>query len=222
MKKIYLYNYNTEKSAFCYINVKKSGKNPAFLEICMLVFAVPLNVSFAVFFSLRITLVVKLLASAKSQLHFYVRPTEVKGKGNDGKALLTHLAVQLHDLSLVHKELAVAQGIAVKNVALLVGTDVYPCGEDLAAFYFAIGILEVYLTCAETFYFCTEKLDPRFVLFVNEIIVVSLFVLGDYLSSRVFISQILTSHMAKIKNPQRVKLPRSAIALLGTGADEGT
>ena len=98
----------------------------------------------------------------------------------------------------------------------------YPCGEDLAAFYFTVGILEVYLTCAETFYFCTEKLDPRFVLFVNEIIVVSLFVLGDYFSSRVFVSQILTSHMTKFENPQRVKLPRSAIALLGTGADEGT
>ncbi len=196
---------------------------PLFSEICIFVFAVSLDVSVAVLFCLSVTLVVELFTSAKSQLHFYVRPAEVKGERNNRKSLLTHLTVQLHDLSFVHKELAVAQRISVEDVALFVGTDVYSRGEDLAVFYFAVGVLEVHLTFSQALDLRAEKLDSRFVFLVHEIIVVCLFVLGDYLSSRVLVSQILTSlYQTKIENPQRVKLPRSAIALLGTGADEGT
>ena len=78
-----VYNYNTEKIEFCYINVKKAGLVPLFSEICVFVFAVSLNVSVAVFFCLRITLVVELFASAKSELHLDVGSAEIERKGND-------------------------------------------------------------------------------------------------------------------------------------------
>ncbi len=207
MKNFCLYNYNTEKNAFCYTNVKKAGMIPLFSEICVFAFAVSLNISFAVTFCLGIPLVVELFASAKSQFHFNVRPAEVKGKWDYGKSFLAHLSVQFHDLSFVHKELTVAQGIAVKNVALLVGADVYSRGEDLAALYLAIGVLEVHLTFPQALYLRAEKLDTRLVFLIHEIIVVRLFVLCDYFSSRVLVSQILTSlYQTKIEKSPKGKI----------------
>ena len=97
--------------------------------------------------------------------------------------------MELHDLALVHQKLAVAERLAVEDVAFFVGAYVHSDDEKLAVFDRAVGILKVYRALTDAFYLCAEKSDARFVFLIHEIVVVGFFILCDY-----FVSAFLLCH----------------------------
>ena len=70
--------------------------------------AVTLDIAVSLLFRGIVALVVKLLASAKTDGYLYVCAAEIKRQRNEGKALLRNQAVKLHDLFFVHKKLFLA------------------------------------------------------------------------------------------------------------------
>ena len=121
--------------------------------LSVLLFKRAFHFSFCGTLCIGISLIVKLFASAKTDLHFGPFTLEVYGKRNQSIAFLTHLAKEAHDLFFVHQKLACAVGIAVEDVTLLVRTDMHAEDQQFAVVYSAKGILEVDCTLSERFYF---------------------------------------------------------------------
>ena len=97
--------------------------------------------------------------------------------------------MELHDLLFVHQQSSLAKGIAIEDVAVLVRRDVHTDDEQLTVLNVDIRVLQIHVARANAFDLGAEKLDARFIPFVHEIIVISLFVLGNYFVARLFISQ---------------------------------
>ena len=93
----------------------------------------------------------------------------------------------------MHQELAVAQGLAVENIAMLVGADVDADGVQLAVLDVAVGVLEIDATAADALDLSAVELDACFVLLVYEVVVPCLLILGDDLDSLLFQNSHLLS-----------------------------
>jgi len=155
----------------------------------------PVDFSICVALCDRIALIVHLLASAKTKFYLDVRILEIKRQRDQRHALLCNESVQLHDLALVHKKLATAQGVTVEDIAVLVGAYMHTDNEKLAVLDVAVGVLEVDTSCANALDLGTEKLDASLIFFLNEIVVVRLFVLRCDLDSAVFVRHECSSSL---------------------------
>lgn len=95
---------------------------------------------------------------------------EVYRKGNKGVAILLHLAVQAHDLPLVHEQSAGALGIGIEAVAVLVGGDVHLVNEQLAVLDTAPGIFQIQGALANRLDLRAAQLDTGLIFFFYKIL----------------------------------------------------
>ena len=132
------------------------------------------------------TLVVGLFTLAKAQLHLDAAVLEVEGQGDEGVAVLLLQRLQLADLPFVHQKALGAVGVAVEDIALLVGGDVHLVGVDLAVLGHAEGVLQIGLSAADGLDLGTEQLDTGLVALLHEIVVEGLAVLHRRLDAFLF------------------------------------
>src|SRR5579864_2270343 len=92
---------------------------------------------------LRFTLVPELLALGQSQLHFDSPILEVHSSWNQRQALLLRLADQLANFFAMHQQLSRAQGSMIKDVAVLVGTNMRVQQPDRVVLNQAVRVLQV-------------------------------------------------------------------------------
>jgi len=130
-----------------------------------------------------ISLVVQLFALGQGQLNLDPAVLKVERQRYQGVAVPLDVAVEPHDLPLVHEQLALPQRIAVEEVALLVGADVQPDDEKLAVFDGAIAVLHVHRAGAETLDLGARQGDAGLEGLDDVVIVPGLAVLGDLLGS---------------------------------------
>ena len=137
-------------------------------------------------FGLRdgVPLIVELFTAAQPDLDLEAGALEVDLQGNQGIPLLGHQALELHDLLLMHKEAAIPQGLAVEDIAVLVGADVNADGVELTVYHLAVGVLEVDPATADALDLGAVELDPGLVFFVDEVVMPGFFILGDHLNAR--------------------------------------
>ena len=121
-----------------------------------------------------VALVVLLFASAKAEKHFDVLALEVQLEWNERIALARDKTDELHDLPFMKEKLFFAQGIAVKDIALLLGADMYAEGKDLAVPYVAVGVLEIGTPGTQGFDLRAEQSNTGLVRIFNKIIVMRL------------------------------------------------
>ena len=146
-----------------------------------------LDVALHIAFCGVFALVLKLFAPAKANAYFDVGTAEINFQRNKSHTLLLNSRMELHDLAFMHQKSANTKRIAVENISLFVRADVHSVDEDLAVFDIAPAVLKVHMTGTDAFYFGTEKFDPRFVFFINKIVMKSLFVVGNALFCILFI-----------------------------------
>ena len=85
----------------------------------------PVDLALGIALRRGLSFVIELLALAQSHVHLHPAALEVDGQGDQGVAVLLDLAVEPHDLPLVHQEPAGAAGVYVEPVAMVVGGDVH-------------------------------------------------------------------------------------------------
>ena len=85
------------------------------------------------------------------------------------------------------KEVALAQGIPVEDVSLLVRRNMHAERKHLSPIKAAIGILEIDSSLPDTLDLGAKKGDSRLVFFIYKIVVPSLFVLGNDLNTFFFL-----------------------------------
>ena len=83
----------------------------------------------SLFFGGYLALIVKLFTSAKPNLYLDVLAREVKGQGNQSKALLAHQAPKLHKLTLMHKQLALTERLTIEDISFFIRTYVHTDNE---------------------------------------------------------------------------------------------
>ena len=98
------------------------------------------NITLCIAFCHSFTLVVKLFTLAHAKLHFHLAFRKVKRKGDEGVAVFIAKHHQLENLSFVHQKLALAQRIAVEDIALFIGADMYAFRKELAVFNVAVAV----------------------------------------------------------------------------------
>ena len=86
----------------------------------------------------------------------------------------------------MEEELAVAQRVLVKDVALLVRIHMHAVDEDLSVFYVAEGFLDRALAEAEGLDLCARELDAALEGLIHEVVVVGLLVVCDELGAFFF------------------------------------
>ena len=69
-----------------------------------------------------------------------------------------------------------SEGLAVEDVALLIGTDVHTVHKCFAVVDRDIGFLDTALSLADGFHLCAEQFDPRLIFFFYKIVVVGFLV----------------------------------------------
>ena len=125
-----------------------------------------------------IALVVQLFTAAKTDLDLDVRSAEIQRQRDQRKSLLRNKAVQLHDLTLVHEQLFVAQRILVKDIPLLIRADVHALDKDLTVLDVTVRILQIHSAIANALDLCTVQSDTCLVFLVHKVFVPRLFILG--------------------------------------------
>ena len=111
---------------------------------------------------------------------------EVDAERDEGVAVLLQLAEDFIDLGLMEEELAVAQRVLVKDVALLVRIHMHAVDEDLSVFYVAEGFLDGTLAEAERLDLCARELDAALEGLVHEVVVVGFLIICDELGAFFF------------------------------------
>ena len=85
----------------------------------------PVDLALGIALRRGLSFVVELLALAQSHVHLHPAALKIDGQRDQGVAVLLDLAVEPHDLPLVHQEPAGAAGVYVEPVAVVVGGDVH-------------------------------------------------------------------------------------------------
>ena len=153
-------------------------------KVCAL--EVALEFALLLFFREVRALIVELLASAEADFDLHEGAAEVDAERDEGVAVLLQLAEDFIDLGLMEEELAVAQRVLVKDVALLVRIHMHAVDEDLSVFYVAEGFLDGALAEAEGLDLCARELDAALEGLIHEVVVVGLLVVCDELGSFFF------------------------------------
>ena len=133
-----------------------------------------------------IPLIVGFLTLTQAQLHLHAGVFEVDGQGDQGVTILLLQSVELADLPLVQQQALGTVGVAVEDVALLIGGDVEAVGIDLAVLGDTEGILQVQRAGADGFDLRAEQLDAGLVAVLHKIVVERFAVLGGDLDAGLF------------------------------------
>ena len=123
----------------------------------------------------------QLFALAQADLDLDARVFEIDRERDQRVPVLLGLAEQVADLALVHQQLAHAQRVLIKDVALFVGGNMHPAHEKLAILESAVGILEIDLPLADGFHLGARKLDARLVFILHKVVMPCFFVGRDLL-----------------------------------------
>ena len=144
------------------------------------------HLPFGIPLSHGIPLIVGFLTLTQAQLHLHAGVFEVDGQGDQGVTILLLHGVELADLPLVQQQALGTVGVAVEDVALLIGRDVEAVGIDLAVLGDAEGILQVQRAGADGFDLRAEQLDAGLVAVLHKIVVERFAVLGGDLDAGLF------------------------------------
>ena len=93
----------------------------------------------------------------------------------------------------MHQQLALAHGVPVEDIALLIGGDVHPVDEKLAAVDGAIAVLQIDGPGPQAFDLGARQGDAAFIGLLHEIVVPRLAVDGDLLDLFLFQGAALLS-----------------------------
>ena len=130
--------------------------------------------------------VVELFALAQADLDLDPAALEVDLQGDQGVAVLLDLAVEPHDLPLVHQQAAGTAGVHIEAVALLIGGDVHLVEEHLTVLDAAPGILQVQGALADGLDLGADQFDAGLVVLLDEVFVTGLPVPGHHLDAVFF------------------------------------
>ena len=114
-------------------------------------------------------MVVELFAPCKRNLDLDETAAEINAQRDQRISVLLHLAVQPHDLTLVHEQPARAKRILVEDIALLVGRDVHLPDEKLPVLDLAPGFLQAERAEADGFDLGSGEFDAGLEFFIDEI-----------------------------------------------------
>ena len=134
-------------------------------------------------------LVVELFALAQAQLQLDPSVLEVEGQGNQGVALELALLVQAADFAFVGQQPPFPGGIGVEDVAVVVGGDVHPLDDQLAAVDVHPAVLQVDPAGPQAFHLGAFEFDAGFQRFHHKVFVARFPVGGDGFGSRLFLSR---------------------------------
>ena len=88
-------------------------------------------------------LVVKLFAAAQADLDFDPGMFKINRKGDQCQPVLLHCAVKFPDFTPVHQQPPGTDGIAVEDIAVLIGADVHAVDVQLAVFDRTVCVFQV-------------------------------------------------------------------------------
>ena len=127
----------------------RDGDIPFALHLDLAVAEIPLGLPLHCLLLEVVALVVKFLASGEADLYFDPAVLEVDLERHQSVALGLNLSGQLHDLPLVQEQTPFSEGLAVENIALLVGADIHALHESFAVINGDIGLLDAALALAD-------------------------------------------------------------------------
>ena len=139
------------------------------------------HVAFRLPFGLAVALVVQLFALAQPQLDLHAAVLEIQPQRDERNAVLHDAGVKTHDLAFVHQKPARPHGVAVEDVAVLIGRDVHAAHEQLAVFDRAVGILQIHAAGPDGLDLRSAKLNAGLKAFEHKIFMKSLAIGADLL-----------------------------------------
>ena len=134
-------------------------------------------------------LVVELFALAQAQLQLDPPVLEVEGQGNQGVALQFALLVQAANLALVGQEPPLPGGVGVEDVAVVVGGDVHPLDDQLAAVDVHPAVFQIDAAGPQAFHLGALQLDAGLQRFHHKVFVARFPVGGNGFGGRFFLSR---------------------------------
>jgi len=126
------------------------------------------------------TFVVEFLATADADLELGEAPLKIDLGRHQGQPFFINLLDQFVDFRAMQKQLALPQRVVVFAIALFVRADVHIVNEHLAVADATIGFLDTHLPHAHSFHLCALQSQSSLEDFVDEIFVISLFIVGNY------------------------------------------
>ena len=139
-----------------------------------------------------LTLVIGMLAGSQCQFKFGLAMLEIDLERHQGKALLPGLAEQLHDLSLMHQQLARTQRIVIEDISLFIGTDMHILHKNLAIPDDCIAVLEIGPARPQGLYFRPLQSQTGLIGLMDKEIMTCLAILASNLHANVFLSQMVS------------------------------
>ena len=97
--------------------------SPTFLPAALL--HRPVYLSGGGFICHILTFIVEIFTFTKAECYLYPAALEIKCHRYKGEPLLLDLAEKAHYLALMQQQLSYSQGVAVKDIALLIGGDMH-------------------------------------------------------------------------------------------------
>lgn len=138
--------------------------------------------------------VVEFLSARHAQFEFHAAVFEINFGRNQGEPLLINFSAEFGDLFFMKQKLAHAHRIESLLAGELVRADVHIVNKNFAVFYPAEGLFQVDLALADRFDLASLESDARFIDFVDEVVMKSLFVGSDNFNSHA-VDSILNSRM---------------------------
>ena len=146
----------------------------------------PLDLTLGVLLGCGLSLVIQFFALAQANIDLHTAALEIYGKGNQGIAVLLHLAEEPHDLPFMHQQSPGTPGIGIEAVAVIVRGDVHLVQKHLAVLDAAPGVFQIQCTCADGFDLRTAELDTGFHFLFHEIFVIGFPVSGHDFDALLF------------------------------------
>lgn len=123
--------------------------------------------------------IIQLLAATHTDLELGATVLEINLGRHKGQPLFIDLLDQLVDLVAIEQKLARAQRLMVFAIPLFVGADVHVVDKHLAVANAAVGFLDAHLPHADRLDLGPLESQARFDRLINEIFVISLFIVGN-------------------------------------------
>ena len=157
-------------------------------------------------FRVAFALVMELFALAEAELYFYPAVLEVQRQRDQSHTVLHDTGLELHDLPLMHQQSARPNRIPVKDIAVLIRTDVHPAGKQLSVLDRTEAVLEVDLPGTYGLHLRTGQLDPRFKAFQDKIFMKGFAVIRNLLDAQLLWQD--RSPLSRVSYHTGIKLKR--------------
>lgn len=138
------------------------------------------------FFLEGLALVIELFAATDTDFEFGATVFEVDLGRHQGQTAFIDFACQFDDLFVVQKQFAHSGRVMIFAAGLLIGADVHVADEHFAVLDAAKGFLEIDLALPQGFDLGAGQHQSGFIDFIDEVVVISLFVGGDDFNSHDF------------------------------------